>query len=190
MEIGLFWQENYQKWSKDGPQKGQFAIFSLVPLLLGPRNWSLGLKFIIAQAGTFINVSYIVQPQPALPGHLDQQSALPGYSQPTLPGHAIPIHNQLHHPQVTMPAQAQFAHPNPAMHIPVQTQQFVPPSPGVPHYEVLRHLEAESRRQAEASKQLSAYLASIMANQALSSSREGGIHSYQPQNYVIQYSPS
>ena len=59
VEIGLFSQENCQKWCKKGPQKGQFAIFSLVPLLLGPKNWSLGLKFNIERAGTFINVSYI-----------------------------------------------------------------------------------------------------------------------------------
>ena len=57
--------------------------------------------------------------------------------------------------------------------------QFVPPPPGVSHYELLRRLEEESRKQVEASKQLSAYLALIMTNTAMSSSGEGGIQSYQ-----------
>ena len=47
------------------------------------------------------------------------------------------------------------------------------------HYETLRRMEVEARRQVEASKTLSAYLA-YMTNQALSSSAVGGIYGYQP----------
>ena len=56
---------------------------------------------------------------------------------------------------------------------------FTPPPPGVSHYETLRRIEAEARKQVEASRTLSAYLAS-MTNTALASSVEGGINGYQP----------
>ena len=62
-----------------------------------------------------------------------------------------------------------------------QGPQFTPPPPGTPHYEMLRRLEAESRRQVEASKQLNAYLAFMMTNQAMSSSAVGGIQGYYAQ---------
>ena len=51
--------------------------------------------------------------------------------------------------------------------------QLTPPPPGVNHYETLRRIETEARRQVEASRTLSAYLAS-MTNSALSSSWGGG----------------
>ena len=58
--------------------------------------------------------------------------------------------------------------------------RVLPPAPpGMPHYDVLRRMEIEARQQAEASKQLSAYLASIMANTAVYSSWVGGINGYQ-----------
>ena len=107
---------------------------------------------------------------PALPGHLGNGPALP-VQQPHVP--AAPQVSMPNNPQVAMPA-------------PYQSQQFVPPQPGVSHYDLLRRLEEETRRQAEASRQLSAYLASIMTNTAFSSSGGGGIHSYQPQHYYYQ----
>ena len=60
-------------------------------------------------------------------------------------------------------------------------QKFKPPPPGTPHYETLRRLEAESRRQVEASRQLNAYLAFMMTNQAMFSSAVGGIQGYYAQ---------
>ena len=48
------------------------------------------------------------------------------------------------------------------------------------HYEVLKRIKAEARRQVEASRQLYAYLASYMTNTAISSSMGGSIYSYQP----------
>ena len=120
---------------------------------------------------------HTVQPTPVMtdaarPAHVQHVMPgphhLPGYhtlpSQPnyhTLPGHVqVPPHIQ-----------------PPALAAP----RFTPPPPGVSHYDVLRSLEAESRRQAEASTQLAAYLASIVTNTALSSWGEGGIYSSQQQ---------
>ena len=54
---------------------------------------------------------------------------------------------------------------------------FKPPLPGIPHIELLRRLEVESRQMAEASKKLAAYLASILTSQAAPSLWEGGIYS-------------
>ena len=102
----------------------------------------------------------------APPGHLDNEPALPA----RLPH--VPAAPQVN-PRVAVPAQ-------------YPTQQFVPPQPGVPHYDLLRRREEETRRQAEASRQLSAYLAYIMTNTAFASSGGGGIYSYQPQLYYSQ----
>ena len=70
-----------------------------------------------------------------------------------------------------------MGHPigGPVQHLP---PAYLPPPPGVPHYDTLRRLEEESRRHIQASRQLNAYLASIMTNTAMSSSTVGGIHSY------------
>ena len=68
-----------------------------------------------------------------------------------------------------------------------QRPQFTPPPPGTPHYETLRRLEAESRRQVEASRQLNAYLAFMMTNQAMFSSAVGGIQGYPAQLPQAQF---
>ena len=70
--------------------------------------------------------------------------------------------------------------------MPPRNMPFTPPPPGVSHYETLRRIEAEARKQVEASRTLSAYLAS-MTNTALSSSVEGGINGYQP---MVQPNPT
>ena len=101
------------------------------------------------------------QAQSAAPPTAPAQAAVP----PTAPVPVPPTGpGQLHQPR---------------HHAPPYARQFTPPPPGVNHYEVLRRMEMEARRQVEASKTLSAQLA-YMTNQALSSSVEGGIYGYQP----------
>ena len=98
---------------------------------------------------------------------------------PAQPTHVKPV--DVHHPQPThaLPAHAMPV-PGPAAP-PHHSPPFTPPLPGVNHYEVLKRIKAEARRQVEASRQLYAYLASYMTNTAMSSSMGGGsIYSYQP----------
>ena len=105
----------------------------------------------------------------------------------TTANHA-PVHDPGHDQATHTPAQAPARHtpyavpvqPHHQLPLPPHAVQLTPPPPGVNHYETLRKIEAEARRQVEASRTLSAYLAS-MTNSALSSSVWGGINSYQPE---------
>ena len=125
-------------------------------------------------------------PQDAVP-----QAAVPPAAVPQLlPDHGQqPVRHHAHHPssaghpapapQPTQPhpmmLQAQPHHAGPQR---PALRQFSPPPPGVPHYDTLRRLEEESRRHAQVSRELNAYLASILTSQAMSSSAVGGIQSY------------
>ena len=125
-------------------------------------------------------------PQPEVTEH----SPAPGLVTP--PRATIPTANMPTY-QTAMPA---FQAPMPAYQTPLPVHHaphpptyphFLPPPPGLPHYEELRRMEAEARRQVEASRQLSAYLASYMTNTALSSLPLGGIQSYQPANQCFAF---
>ena len=117
--------------------------------------------------------AYHATPEPSR--HADQHLPHMGFPPQPLPPHPAPEQ------PVLRPQHVSYQKPG-GGHL------FTPPAPGVPHYDLLRRLEEESRRQALASRELHAYLASIMTNQALSSSVVGGIQSYQLQ--PVFYQPS
>ena len=103
-----------------------------------------------------------------------------------------PVHEQGIQPLQAGPVQPQqhhvhLGHARPHM-LPVH--QFTPPPPGVPHYNTLRRLEEETRRQVQSSKELHAYLAFMMTSQAMSSSGWGGIPSSYAHAQSTQLQPA
>lgn len=119
---------------------------------------------------------------------------------PSMPNHLNPdmsSWSRSHLPNSTMSGQPGTVLPGSSSHLqpgsnshfqPPARTAFLPPPPGVPHYEELKRIESEARRQVEASRQLTAYLASYMTNTALSSWWVGGIQSTQP-CYIVYPNP-